>query len=85
MLTDIKINEDAVRQQKKYLERDKRPRSRTSKKWLGRIKVIHNYLPQMIENQAKYSDISIDLNMGYFATELNDIAKELCTIVLPLG
>ena len=39
----------------------------------------------MIENQAKYSDISIDLNMGYFATELNDIAKELCTIVLPLG
>ena len=28
---------------------------------------------------------SLDLNMGYYHIELNPDAKELCTIIMPLG
>ena len=55
-LTDKQIDDDLVRQQKRYLENTKKPRKMTSKEWLNRIKVINNYLPRMKNGQPKYSD-----------------------------
>ena len=55
-LIDKQIEDDLVRQQKRYLENTKKPRKMTRKEWLNRIKVINNYLPRMKIGQAKYSD-----------------------------
>ena len=55
-LTDKQIDDDLVRQQKRYLENTKKPRKMTSKEWLNRLKVINNYLPRMKEGQCKYSE-----------------------------
>ena len=55
-LTDKQIDDDSVRQQKRYLENTKKPRKMTSKEWLNQIKVFNNYLPRMKMGQTKYSD-----------------------------
>ena len=56
ILTGKQIDEDAVRQQKRYLENTHKPRKMNSKEWLNRLKVMNNYLPRMKENQNKYSE-----------------------------
>ena len=55
-LTNRIIDDDATRQQKKYLEKTKKPRKMTSKQWLNRICTINTYLPEMKKGQKKYSE-----------------------------
>ena len=55
-LTNKQIDDDLVRQKKRYLENTKKPRKMTSKEWLNRLKVINNYLHRMKSGQSKYSE-----------------------------
>ena len=58
-LTKEQLEEDAVKEQKRYLENTKKPRAMGCKEWVNRIKVINNYFPRMKKNQTKYSETDL--------------------------
>ena len=58
-LTERQIDEDSYREQSKYLESTKKPRSMKSKEWISRLKVINNYLPQMKRGTQKYTELEL--------------------------
>ena len=53
------------------------------------IKRNHHPLPNIIDTIMTLGSFQyetcIDLNMGYYAMEMDELAKKICTIVLPWG